>query len=135
MAFDGEPGALFGDMGSHQGHGNFDIEDDAAGGAMDMIVPLGPPVVARGLIREGEFLDQAVLDEEMEGAVDGAIADPGITLTDALEDFSGGQVFIGGLDDTEDEGTLCSGAEALAGEISRCGVVLERHLVILGLKF
>jgi len=127
MAFDGKTTALFGDMGSHQGHGNINIEDDSAGGAMDMIMALGPAIVATGLIRKGEFLDQAMFDEEMERAVDRAVADLGITLTDALEDFGGGQVFIGGLHDVEDKRTLGGGAEALTGEVALFRIVLQCH--------
>jgi hypothetical protein len=95
MTLDGEPGSLFGDVSSHKGHWYFDIEDDATGSAMDVIVSLGASVVPAGLIREREFLDQAVLDKEVQRAIDRAVANPGITLTDALEDLGGGQVLVG----------------------------------------
>jgi len=95
MTLNGEPGSLFGDVSSHKGHWNLDIEDDATGSAMDVIVSLGASVVPAGLIREREFLDQAVLDKEVQRAIDRAVANPGITLTDALEDLGGGQVLVG----------------------------------------
>jgi len=95
MTLNGEPGSLFGDVGGHKGHWNLDIEDDATGSAMDVIVSLGASVVPAGLIREREFLDQAVLDKEVQRAIDRAVANLGITLTDALEDLGGGQVLVG----------------------------------------
>jgi hypothetical protein len=118
MTLNGEPGSLFGDVGGHEGHGDFDIEDDTTGGAMDVVVSLGAPVVPAGLIREREFLDQPMLDEEVQGAVDRAIADFGITLTDTLKDLGGSHVLLGRLHNIQNKRALCGRAECPAVEIA-----------------
>src|SRR3954447_3916133 len=66
MAFDREAGALLSNMGGHERHRNFDIKNDAAIGAVDMVMALGPAVIAAGLIGERQFLDQAMFDQQMQ---------------------------------------------------------------------
>lgn len=93
-------------MGSHQGHGNFYIQNHAALGAVNMVVALCPSVVTAGLIRKRQLLDQTMFDEEVERSVDRAVADLRIAGTYALEDRGRRQVLLGTLDDFEDQGAL-----------------------------
>ncbi len=73
---------------------------------MDVIVPLGPAVVATGLIGEGELLDETMLGQEMERAIDGAVTDARIAPAHPLEDLARGQVAIGLLHGLQDHCAL-----------------------------
>jgi hypothetical protein len=106
MADDREPALFLGDVPSHQGLGNFDIENDAARGAMDVIVTIGASVIPAGFIGEGELLDLAVLNEQVERAINRAVGDAGIATTDLLEHFTGGEVVLGVFDNVEHQSPL-----------------------------
>jgi hypothetical protein len=71
-----------------------------------MVVSLAPAVVAAGLIGEGELLDEPMLGQEMQRAINGAIADTRIAATHALEDLARRQVAIGLLHGFEDHRAL-----------------------------
>ena len=72
-----ESALLLGDVPRDQRHRHIDIDQHAAAGAMDVIVALDAVVVAAGLVGEGQLLDQAVLGEQMQRAIDGAVGDRG----------------------------------------------------------
>jgi hypothetical protein len=93
-------------MTGHQGLRHVDIDQLATTGAVDMIVALAPAVISAGLIGEREFLDEAMLCQEMQRAIDGAIADMRIAAAHPLENLSGGEVAIGLLHGFEDHRAL-----------------------------
>lgn len=92
MAVDIEPALLRGHVHGHQGNRDIDIEQHAARLAMHVVVPLDPAVVATGLVRERQFLNQPMLGEEVERAVDRAVPDVRIPAADTLEYLSGREV-------------------------------------------
>jgi hypothetical protein len=59
-----------------------------------VVVPLDAPVIPAGLIRERQFLDQSVLGEQVQRAVDRAVGDSRVTPPDALEDLARRQVAL-----------------------------------------
>lgn len=120
MAEDREPASLFGHMPRHQGRRNLDIDDDAAGGAMDVIVTIGAPVIPARFIGEGEFLNLTVLDQQMERAVDGAVRDPGITAADLLEHLASRQMLLGRFHDIEHHRALARAPVRSSGSSACC---------------
>lgn len=87
-----------------------------------MIVTVGSTVVPARLIGEGQFLDQPMLDEQMERPVDGAVGQLWIALAYTLEDFARRQVLIRVLDNVENHRALrCLPVPA---DVSRLGLVL-----------
>jgi hypothetical protein len=78
----------------HQGDWNVDVEEHAALQTMHVVVPLDPTVVPARLIRERQFLDQSVLGEQVQRAVDRAVGDARVTAPDALEDLARRQVAL-----------------------------------------
>ena len=60
-----------------------------------MVVSLAPAVVAGSPIGEGELLDEPMLGQEMQRAIDRAVTDTRVAATHALEDLARGQVAIG----------------------------------------
>ncbi len=106
MAGDREPALFLGDMPGHEGLGNLNIEDDAARGAMDVIVTIGATIVPAGFIGEGQFLDLAVLNQQVERAIHRAIRDARIAATDMLKHFAGGEMLFRVFDDVENHRAL-----------------------------
>jgi hypothetical protein len=80
-----------------------------------VIVPFDTPVVPAGLIRKRQLLDQAVLREEVQRAVDRAVGDAWVTPPHALEDFARGQVALRPADLFKDFRPLRCVAESLPG--------------------
>ena len=81
-------------VASDQGNRNVDIQKHPAVKTMNVIVPFNAAIVSAGLVREGQFLDQPVLREQMQSPVYGAITDPRIATTHALKNFARGQVAL-----------------------------------------
>jgi len=106
MTGDRETAALLGHVPGHQRDRNLHIKNDAAPRAMDVIVAIGATVIPAGLVGEGEFLNFAVQDQQVERSIDGAVGDPGIALADLLEHIARGQVLLGVLNDVEHGGSL-----------------------------
>jgi len=71
-----------------------------------VVVPFDTPVVPARLVGEGQLLDLAVLDKQMQGAIDGAVGDGWVPAAHALEDLAGGQVAISRLDLRQDHRSL-----------------------------
>ena len=84
MAGDREFGLLFGHVPRHQRDRHVHVDDDAAAGAVDVIVTLDALVEPARLVGERQFLDQAVLGQQVQRAVDGAVGDRRIPAADAL---------------------------------------------------
>ena len=78
----------------HQGDRDVDVEEHSTLEAMHVVVPFDTPVVAAGLIRERQLLDQPVLREEVQRPVDRAVGDAWIAPPDALEDLPCRQVAL-----------------------------------------
>ncbi len=78
----------------HQGDRNIDVEEYPTLQAVHVIVPFDAPVVAACLIRERQLLDQAVLRQQVERAVDRAVGDAGVAPPYALENLARGQVAL-----------------------------------------
>lgn len=106
MAIDIEPALLRGHMHGHQGYRDIDIEQHAAGLAMHVVVSLHPAVVAAGLVRERQLLDQPMLREKVKRAVHRAVPDVWVTAADALENLPGGEVRLRLTDNVQDSGAL-----------------------------
>jgi len=53
-------------MAGHQRDRHLDIEQRAADGAVHVVVPVGAAVVAARLVGEGQLLDQAMLDQQVQ---------------------------------------------------------------------
>jgi hypothetical protein len=94
MAADVETALLCGHVQRHQGDRDIDVEKHSTLQAMHMIVPFDTPIVPACLIRECQFLDQSVLREQMQRAIDRAVGDAGIAPSHALENLAGGQVSL-----------------------------------------
>jgi hypothetical protein len=76
----------------HQGNGNINIEQHAACLAMNMVVSLYPAVIATGLVRERQFLNQPVFREEVKRAVDRTVSNMRILAADSLKNLPGGEM-------------------------------------------
>lgn len=92
MAVDIEPALLRRHVHGHQGNRDIDIEQHSARLAVHVVVPLHPAVVATGLVGERQFLDQPVLGEKVERAVDRAIPDMRVSAADTLKNLPGREV-------------------------------------------
>jgi hypothetical protein len=97
----------------HQGDWDVDVEEHSTLEAMHVIVPFDTPVVAAGLIRERQLLDQSVLREEVQRPVDRAVGDAWVAPTYALEDLARGQVALRPTNLFEHFGSLCCVSESL----------------------
>jgi hypothetical protein len=87
--------ALLGrDVERHQGDRNVDVQEHSTLQAVHVIVPFDTPVVPARLIRERQFLDQPMLREQVQRAVDRAVSNAGIAPSNALEDLARGQVAL-----------------------------------------
>ena len=91
---DVESALLRGDVARDQGHRDVDVEQHAALQAVHVVVPLDAPVVAAGLVGERQLLDQAVLRQQVQRAIDRAVGDARIAPPHALEDLARGQVAL-----------------------------------------
>jgi len=129
MTGDAESAALFGNVGRQNRHGHLDIQNHAAACAMDVIMTLGATVIPAGLVGEGQFLNQTVLNQKMERTVDRAIADLGITSPYALKDFGCGQVLVGTGDNLMHQRTLGSWPERTSVQIRVLSCVQFSHVI------
>ena len=66
MAGDAEPTPLLGDEAGHQRDWHLDIEQRAADVAVHMVVSLCAAVVPARLVGEGQLLDQAMLNQQVQ---------------------------------------------------------------------
>ena len=82
------------DVECHQGNRNINVEEHPALQTVHVVVPLDAAVVPARLIRERQFLDQSMLGEQVQRAVDRAVGDARVTPPDALEDLSRRQVAL-----------------------------------------
>ncbi len=110
---DVESALLRRDVERHQGDRNVDVEEHPALQAMHVVVPLDATVVPARLIRERQFLDQSVLGEQMQRAVDRAVSDARVTPPNALEDLARRQVALRPANLVEDFRPLRCIAESL----------------------
>ena len=78
----------------HQGNRNINVEEHPALQTVHVVVPLDAAVISARLIRERQFLDQSMLGEQVQRAVDRAVGDARVTPPDALEDLSRRQVAL-----------------------------------------
>ena len=101
-----EPALLRGDVPRDQRDRHVDVEQHPAAQAVHVVVPLDAAVVAARLVGEGQLLDQPVLGQQVQRAVDGAVGDLRIAPAHALEDLAGGQVRLRRLDLVEDHRPL-----------------------------
>jgi hypothetical protein len=85
---------LFRHVPGDQRHRNVNVDERTAAGAENVVVPINPGVVTTGLISEAQFLDFAMLSQQVKRAIDSAVRNPRIALSHALEDFPRGQVAI-----------------------------------------
>jgi len=92
MAIDLEPTLLRGHVHGHEGNGDIDIEQHAAVLAVNMVVPFYPAVVAAGLVREGQFLNQPMFREQVKRAVDRAVPNVWIAAANTLENLASGEM-------------------------------------------
>lgn len=98
MTGHGKSGLLLRDVRRQQGNRHIDIHEHTTFGAMDMVVSFDALVETACLVGEGQFLNQAMLGQEMERAVDGAIGYRWIPSPHALENLSRGKMPSRGLD-------------------------------------
>ena len=78
----------------HQGDRDIDIEEHSALQAMHVVVPFDTSVVPARLVSERQLLNQPVLREQVQRAVDRAVGDPWVAPSDALEDLARGQMAL-----------------------------------------
>lgn len=95
MPDDLEPTSLLGNVPRHQGFGHFDIDQRATDRTVDMVMSFAPAVIPAGLIGKRELLDETVLGQKVERAIDRSIPDTRIAPPHAFENLSGCQVAIG----------------------------------------
>lgn len=96
--------------------GVFEFDNLAAIDADEVVVVgVGDEVrVVGGLaVAEFDFVDEAGFHEEAEGAVNGGAGGLGAGGAETVEEFVGGEVFVGGEDDFEDFIALGSLAQSL----------------------
>ncbi len=101
-----ELGLLFRDVPRHQRHRHVDIDDDAAIGAVDVVVALDALVEPARLVGERQLLDQSMLGQQVERAVHGAVGNRWVLPPDTLENFARGQVTVVRRDFGLDDGAL-----------------------------
>ena len=97
----------------HQGNRNINVQEYPALQTVHVVVPLDAPVIPAGLIRERQFLDQSVLGEQVQRAVDRAVGDARVTPPDALEDLARRKVALRPAHLVEDFRSLCCMSESL----------------------
>ena len=88
VAIDVESALLGRDVERHQGDRNVDVEEHSALQTVHVIVPFDTTVVPACLIRERQLLDQPMLGEQVKRPVDGAISNPRVAPTHALENLA-----------------------------------------------
>jgi hypothetical protein len=81
---------------------DINVEKDSALQAVNVIVPLDAGVIAAGLISKRQLLNQAMLGQEMQCAIDRAIANAWILTAHALEDLTRGQMRLSVTNHIED---------------------------------
>ena len=81
-------------------------EQHAAFLAVHEVMPLHPTIVAARLVGEGQFLDQPMLGQQVERAVDRTVSDVRILAPDAFEDLTGGEMRRRLTDDLQHRGAL-----------------------------
>jgi hypothetical protein len=94
VAADVESALFRRDMERHQGDGNVDVEEHPALQTVHVVVPFDAPVVPTGLVGERQLLDQPVLGEQVQRAVDRAVGDARVAPPDALKNFARRQVAL-----------------------------------------
>lgn len=106
MVVDGEPGLLRGDVPRDQGDGHIDVDQEAATGAVDMVVPVNTLIEPAGLVGEGQLLDNIVAGQHMKRAIDRPVGDLRVLTANTFKDFPRGQVAVSRLDFAEDHRAL-----------------------------
>jgi hypothetical protein len=87
--------ALLGrDVECHQGDRDVDVKEHSALQAVHMVMPFDTPVVPACLVGEGQLLDQPVLGQQMQRAVDRAVGDAWVATPHTLENLARGQVAL-----------------------------------------
>jgi hypothetical protein len=81
-------------MKRHQGDRDVDVEEHSTLQAVHVVVPFDTPVIPARLVSERQLLDQPVLRQQVQRAVDRAIGDAGIAPSYALENFASGQMTL-----------------------------------------
>jgi hypothetical protein len=114
VAGDIEATLLRSDVAGDQRHGNVDIQKHTTLQAVDVIVTLYATVVSAGLVRERQLLNQAVLGQKVERAIDGAVTNPRVAPPDTFKNLASGQVTLGEANLIEPRGTLNCVLEALS---------------------
>ncbi len=94
MTCDIEPRLLFRDMLGEQRNRYIHIHEQSTFSAMHMVVTIDTLVEAVGMIREREFLNQALLRKEVQGAIDRSIGNTGISPTDPFKNLAGGKMSL-----------------------------------------
>lgn len=94
---------------------DLDIDQFTANRAVHMIVPFDPGVVATGRIGKCEFLDLAMLRQQVKRPVHSSVGDARVLPPNALENLTRGQMimrFKNGIEDHQSLGRvsvcLCS---------------------------
>jgi hypothetical protein len=94
VTVDIESALLCRDVQRHKGDRDVDVEEHSTFQAVHVVVPFNTPVISAGLIGEGQFLNQPVLREQVQRAVDRAVGDARVAPPHALEDLARGQVAL-----------------------------------------
>jgi hypothetical protein len=102
------------DVAGDERYRHVDVEQDAALQAVHVIVSFNPAVVAAGLVGERQLLDQPVLSQQMERAIDRSVADVWVAAPHTLKDLSGGQMRLRLADLLEDRRALRRVLESLS---------------------
>lgn len=87
-----KPALLGSDMAGNQCHRNFDIKQNPAFQAMDVIVPLDSTVIPARLIGKRQLLNEPMLGKEMKRAIDRPIGNSWITPPYPLKYLAGSKV-------------------------------------------
>ena len=95
--------------------------DDAVAVDADEVIVLGfveeIGVVVGLFAAEVDVAEEAALDHEGEGAVNGGAGDGAVDAADAVEEFFGVEVLVRGEDGVDDDFALASAAQAFAGKV------------------
>ena len=94
VTVDIESALLCRDVQCHKGDRDVHVEEYSAFQAVHVVVPFDTPVIAAGLIGEGQLLDQPVLRQQVQRAIDRAVRDARVAPPHALEDLARGQVAL-----------------------------------------
>lgn len=79
-------------MHGHERYGHVNIQQHTACLAVHVIMPLYPAVIATRLISKGQFLNQPMLCQEVQRAVDRPVPNVWVSTTDTLEYLPGGEM-------------------------------------------